>query len=454
MTKLDTGTLRRSFVPALSTFVLAACVGCTNANVTVTGLKHTVGGSVSGLATGDSLELQDNGGDNLLITSNGAFTFHTSLAQGAAYSASVVTQPAGEQCTVSGGSGTVGKADITAIAVSCTVTVSNNSPLDGVFTWVNENVANESDSLSFGTLDGAGTFSGTSTNNTAGQISAGSPTGVYSLGTNGVLTVDDNSGDHFTGGIVTATANSFVLMDVAAGEHPSLTVGVKPNAAGATDASLQGTYSGVDLEVDANGLGSTESVTTLTLDGAGNASGSQTTNRNGVISAPAAFSGTYSVAANGEVTGSGGSFTGAFTADAMLLVAADLKSGDVADLEAFVKVGTNESLATLSGTYTVAILQNNAPGADGFLLSVTSDGNGNFTGIQTENNAGTITTGTAVSGAYTLTSNGKLTLSLKPSAGNQTPSTAVGAVSADGRILVFGNLSNGAPPNIGIGLQQ
>ena len=59
---------------------------------------------VSGL-TG-TLVLQDNGGDNLTITSNGSFTFLTKLAPGSTYSVTVLTQPSGETCSVAGGSGT------------------------------------------------------------------------------------------------------------------------------------------------------------------------------------------------------------------------------------------------------------------------------------------------------------------------------------------------------------
>jgi len=80
---------------------------------------YTIGGTVSGLGTGASVILLDNGGDALTVTGNGAFTFATSLAGGAAYAVTVGTQPSGEICTVSGGSGTVGTANVTSVAVSC-----------------------------------------------------------------------------------------------------------------------------------------------------------------------------------------------------------------------------------------------------------------------------------------------------------------------------------------------
>src|SRR5206468_3250496 len=64
--------------------------------------------------------LQDNGGDNLSVSANGSFAFATKLAGGAAYAATVLTQPSGQTCAVSGGTGTVGSANVTNIAVTCT----------------------------------------------------------------------------------------------------------------------------------------------------------------------------------------------------------------------------------------------------------------------------------------------------------------------------------------------
>ena len=79
--------------------------------------SYTVGGTVSGLS--GTVVLQDNGGDNLSVAANGTFTFKTALAGGAAYSVTVKTNPSGQTCTVSNGSGTVGTANVTNVAVSC-----------------------------------------------------------------------------------------------------------------------------------------------------------------------------------------------------------------------------------------------------------------------------------------------------------------------------------------------
>ena len=79
---------------------------------------YTVGGSVSGLS--GTVVLQDNGGDNLSLSANGPFTFATALAGGTAYNVTVKTSPTGQTCTVSGGSGTIGSANVTNVVVSCT----------------------------------------------------------------------------------------------------------------------------------------------------------------------------------------------------------------------------------------------------------------------------------------------------------------------------------------------
>lgn len=88
-------------------------------NVPAPTVFHTVGGSVSGL-TGSGLVLQNNGGDNRAVTANGAFGFATSLGAGAPYAVSVLTQPAGQTCSVQNGSGTA-NAVVSNVLVSCAV---------------------------------------------------------------------------------------------------------------------------------------------------------------------------------------------------------------------------------------------------------------------------------------------------------------------------------------------
>ncbi len=88
-------------------------------------ITYTIGGTLTGLAAGQSIVLQDNGGDNLTIGANGTFTFATALAASATYNVTVLSQPAnGQVCNVtSGGSGTVSNASVTSVSVNCSSTV-------------------------------------------------------------------------------------------------------------------------------------------------------------------------------------------------------------------------------------------------------------------------------------------------------------------------------------------
>ena len=102
--------------------LISACgAGAAKDAVDLLTAKYTVGGSVSGLS-GSGLVLQDNGADSLAISANGSFTLATTLAVGASYAVTVKTQPANpaQICTVSEGTGTIGTANVTSVAVSCT----------------------------------------------------------------------------------------------------------------------------------------------------------------------------------------------------------------------------------------------------------------------------------------------------------------------------------------------
>lgn len=81
---------------------------------------RSVGGVVSGLK-GKGLVLQNNGGDDITVNANGSFAFPTAAAKGSAYAVTVKTQPGqpDQSCTVQNGSGTIGDANVTQVAVVC-----------------------------------------------------------------------------------------------------------------------------------------------------------------------------------------------------------------------------------------------------------------------------------------------------------------------------------------------
>lgn len=80
---------------------------------------YTIGGTISGL-TATGLTLENNAGNALAIASGASsFTFTTPIATGAAYSVTARTQPVGQRCVVSNGSGNVATANISNVSVRC-----------------------------------------------------------------------------------------------------------------------------------------------------------------------------------------------------------------------------------------------------------------------------------------------------------------------------------------------
>ena len=90
----------------------------TSVAVTCTPLAFTVGGSVTGLAAA-GLVLA-NGTDTAAVAAGATgFTLPTAVAQGAAYTVTVQTQPAGKHCSLTNSTGTIAGANVTNVAVAC-----------------------------------------------------------------------------------------------------------------------------------------------------------------------------------------------------------------------------------------------------------------------------------------------------------------------------------------------
>ncbi|BAO44071.1 Kelch repeat-containing protein [Thiolapillus brandeum] len=83
--------------------------------------SYLLGGTLTGLAPGTSVVLQNNQGDNLSLSTNGSFVFDTDLVNGSDYAVTVLSQPASPKkiCSVSSGDGTINGADVSDIMVSC-----------------------------------------------------------------------------------------------------------------------------------------------------------------------------------------------------------------------------------------------------------------------------------------------------------------------------------------------
>lgn len=79
----------------------------------------TVGGQVSGLAAGRQLTLLVNGADPLTVTANGDFQMPRAVAAYSPYAITVGTEPIGQTCSVTAGTGSSINADTTAVRVNC-----------------------------------------------------------------------------------------------------------------------------------------------------------------------------------------------------------------------------------------------------------------------------------------------------------------------------------------------
>jgi hypothetical protein len=88
------------------------------------GIDARVGGTVAGLSGGTNVVLANNGSDPIAVGGNGSFTFDQQIESGDAYSVTVQTQPIGETCLVTHGSGTIdGEGDaVTTVTVNCYAT--------------------------------------------------------------------------------------------------------------------------------------------------------------------------------------------------------------------------------------------------------------------------------------------------------------------------------------------
>ncbi|MFO7593523.1 MAG: hypothetical protein R6X15_05695 [Pseudomonadota bacterium] len=92
-------------------------------NVTNIGVNcityYSVGGTVSGLGSGETVTLQNPGTTDLTVSKNGKFTFTPKLENGSSYNVSVTAQPADKVCAILRESGTLNGGPVTDVTVTC-----------------------------------------------------------------------------------------------------------------------------------------------------------------------------------------------------------------------------------------------------------------------------------------------------------------------------------------------
>jgi len=88
----------------------------TNIGIVCTIKQHELKGTISGLA--GNLVLV-NGADRVTVAPGATSFAMTKINEDAPYAVAVLTQPENQTCTVANGSGTMGQADVTNVAVTC-----------------------------------------------------------------------------------------------------------------------------------------------------------------------------------------------------------------------------------------------------------------------------------------------------------------------------------------------
>jgi large repetitive protein len=254
--------------------------------------QFKVGGTVAGLKTGESLSLQNNGGDTIAMSADGTFTFATSITSGNAYAVTISTPPITQNCVVNGGSGNVGDADVS-VSVNCT----NKPTVGGTVTGLSSSgtvvlALNGSAETLNVTSNGSFAFvkpfnngdpyvvtvatqptspwqtcnvtngSGTIADVSVADVAIDCTTNKYTLGVNvsgltGTVVLQNNNADNLT---LTADGPAPFATQVASGSSYAVTVLIQPSGQLCTVTSANGTVADVDITLAVTCVASTYSV--------------------------------------------------------------------------------------------------------------------------------------------------------------------------------------------------
>jgi uncharacterized repeat protein (TIGR03803 family) len=203
---------------------------------------YSVGGNLSGLASGASLVLQNSGGNNTIVSANGQFSFSMSVLGGTAYAVTVQKQPTGQTCTVSAGSGTVGGANVTSVQVTC---ATNAYTISGTVAGLNAGaqvtVLNNAADPTMVTANGPFSFPAQIAYNTGYAVTViTQPIGQTCSVTAGSGTV---GGGNVTSVQVTCATNTYTISGTVSGLNAGAQVTLLNNAANPTTVKANGSFS-------------------------------------------------------------------------------------------------------------------------------------------------------------------------------------------------------------------
>jgi hypothetical protein len=435
---------------------LASLAGCGGGNAgDINGIPtFGISGTVEGLESGGTVVIA-LGSQTQSLTSNGPFTFPGQIPDQTSYMLTAQTMPMGQTCGVLNGNGTISNTSPTNVEVYCTADVSAAS-LSGTYEIAALNINADSDQLFTAVpFDGNGTQgSSTVTTNQAGTTFTTStdPGATYTVTTQEALPVL-SFGTNNQGAIARDGDEFFAIAgDVSGGIPPVLSLGVKPLQT-ATLTSLTGNWISVALTQAATPYATEASIA---IAGDGSFNGSQSTlDLTGAATAQTAISGpagSYAVANDVVTLGGESGYISANGEFAVLTAVTQQPGGASANypvITAAVKQGSGVTLATLNGVYSVGYLGfGTATTGNASLLTLYLDGAGNFSGTVVTNENGAYGS-SSVTGTYTVTSSGVLTLT------DVGGDVFNGGVSADGNIVVGAYLTASAgAPTILVGYRQ
>lgn len=100
---------------------LAACGGGSSDSGPAPATSATIMGSASGIPSGHTVLLGNNGTETISVGADGNFAFAKRVAEGGKYNVTVLGVPSGTNCVVSNGAGTVthGMDSVTNVGVTC-----------------------------------------------------------------------------------------------------------------------------------------------------------------------------------------------------------------------------------------------------------------------------------------------------------------------------------------------
>jgi hypothetical protein len=211
--------LRNLLLTVLGTLLFIACTFPSAA-----AQNFTLSASVTGLASGVNLKLEDNLAAELEFTSDGTLTFSNVYASGASYSVTIFKQPVGQTCTLgSNASGTI--TGNTTVAVTCVNVYTLSAAVSGLATGgvlkLEDNVGNQLQFTTNTTLPfsstylGGASYSVTIFKQPTGQTCTlgSNASGTITANTTVAVTCTTNGGNFTIGVAVTGLTGTLVMQD-------------------------------------------------------------------------------------------------------------------------------------------------------------------------------------------------------------------------------------------------